>query len=65
VFGLVLLRFWEQLPPLGFYATGKQIVKKETPLGLYKGLGAVIGGIVSPCLFRSSVRSWMRGKLTD
>lgn len=36
----------DKLPPLGFFATGKQIIARETPLGLYKGLGAVIGGIV-------------------
>lgn len=32
--------------PRGFLATGVHIVKKETPLGLYKGLGAVVTGIV-------------------
>lgn len=34
------------LKPKGFFTVGKEIVKKETPLGLYKGLGAVIMGIV-------------------
>jgi solute carrier family 25 citrate transporter 1 len=30
----------------GFIKTGVEIVRRETPLGLYKGLGAVITGIV-------------------
>ncbi|KAI5123802.1 hypothetical protein M0805_009097 [Coniferiporia weirii] len=32
--------------PRGFIATGAQIVQRETPLALYKGLGAVLSGIV-------------------
>ncbi|EJD08101.1 mitochondrial carrier [Fomitiporia mediterranea MF3/22] len=32
--------------PRGFLATGAQIVQRETPLALYKGLGAVLSGIV-------------------
>lgn len=43
---------FEQLPPLSFIATGKDIVKRETPLGLYKGLGAVVGGIVPKMAIR-------------
>lgn len=31
---------------LGFIGTGIQIAKRETPLGLYKGLGAVVTGII-------------------
>lgn len=38
--------------PLGFFATGKQIVARETPLGLYKGLGAVVTGIVPKMAIR-------------
>jgi solute carrier family 25 citrate transporter 1 len=36
----------------GFVATGAQIIKKETPLGLYKGLGAVVTGIVPKMAIR-------------
>lgn len=32
--------------------TGKEIVKRETPLGLYKGLGAVLTGIVPKMAIR-------------
>jgi hypothetical protein len=38
----------------GFWLTGKQIVQKETPLGLYKGLGAVVTGIVPKMAIRFS-----------
>ena len=34
--------------------TGREIVKRETPLGLYKGLGAVLTGIV-PKMVRDSL----------
>lgn len=40
------------LKPLGFFATGRQIAARETPLGLYKGLGAVISGIVPKMAIR-------------
>ena len=36
----------------GFLTTGKEIVKRETPLGLYKGLGAVVTGIVPKMAIR-------------
>lgn len=36
----------------GFIKTGAEIVKKETPLGLYKGLGAVLTGIVPKMAIR-------------
>lgn len=36
----------------GFIATGAMIVKKESPLGLYKGLGAVVTGIVPKMAIR-------------
>ena len=42
----------DQLKPLGFFATGKQIAARETPLGLYKGLGAVVSGIVPKMAIR-------------
>jgi solute carrier family 25 (mitochondrial citrate transporter), member 1 len=36
----------------GFLKTGAEIVKRETPLGLYKGLGAVLTGIVPKMAIR-------------
>jgi solute carrier family 25 citrate transporter 1 len=36
----------------GFITTGAEIVRKETPLGLYKGLGAVMTGIVPKMAIR-------------
>ncbi|KAG1903319.1 mitochondrial carrier domain-containing protein, partial [Suillus fuscotomentosus] len=33
--------------PRGFLATGVMIVRRETPLALYKGLGAVLSGILA------------------
>lgn len=40
------------MPKRGFIRTGVEIVKKETPLGLYKGLGAVLTGIVPKMAIR-------------
>ncbi|KAF4119323.1 solute carrier family 25 (mitochondrial citrate transporter), member 1 [Geosmithia morbida] len=39
-------------PKRGFVKTGAQIIAKETPLGLYKGLGAVLTGIVPKMAIR-------------
>ncbi|KLU90298.1 succinate/fumarate mitochondrial transporter [Magnaporthiopsis poae ATCC 64411] len=39
-------------PKRGFIKTGSEIVRKETPLGLYKGLGAVLTGIVPKMAIR-------------
>ncbi|CAJ2509742.1 Uu.00g056420.m01.CDS01 [Anthostomella pinea] len=39
-------------PKRGFLRTGSEIVKRETPLGLYKGLGAVLTGIVPKMAIR-------------
>lgn len=36
----------------GFLTTGAEIIKRETPLGLYKGLGAVVTGIVPKMAIR-------------
>lgn len=36
----------------GFLTTGAEIVRRETPLGLYKGLGAVLTGIVPKMAIR-------------
>ncbi|KAK9472264.1 mitochondrial carrier domain-containing protein [Dipodascopsis tothii] len=38
----------------GFFSTAGSIIKRETPLGLYKGLGAVITGIVPKMAIRFS-----------
>ncbi|KAF6761121.1 succinate/fumarate mitochondrial transporter [Ephemerocybe angulata] len=38
--------------PRGFIATGAYIMKRETPLALYKGLGAVLSGIVPKMAIR-------------
>lgn len=40
--------------PRGFLKTGVEIVRKETVLGLYKGLGAVVMGIVPKMAIRFS-----------
>ncbi|KAI8628771.1 mitochondrial carrier [Xylariaceae sp. FL1651] len=39
-------------PKRGFVRTGAEIVRRETPLGLYKGLGAVVTGIVPKMAIR-------------
>lgn len=39
-------------PKRGFVRTGADIVKRETPLGLYKGLGAVLTGIIPKMAIR-------------
>lgn len=39
-------------PKRGFIKTGAEIVRKETPLALYKGLGAVMTGIVPKMAIR-------------
>lgn len=49
------------LPPLSFIATGKDIVRRETFLGLYKGLGAVIGGIVPKMAIRFASFEFYKG----
>lgn len=40
------------LKPLGFYQTGKYIATRESAFGLYKGLGAVLSGIVPKMAIR-------------
>lgn len=48
-------------PKRGFIATGREIVKRETPLALYKGLGAVMTGIVPKMAIRfTSFESYKR-----
>jgi solute carrier family 25 citrate transporter 1 len=51
--------------PRGFIATGAYIVKRETPLGLYKGLGAVTAGIVPKMGIRFMSFEYFKGLLAD
>lgn len=49
----------------GFVATGRDIVKKETAFGLYKGLGAVMTGIVPKMAIRFTSYEWYKQALAD
>jgi len=49
----------------GFLKTGVEIVRKETPLGLYKGLGAVLTGIVPKMAIRFTSFEWYKQLLAD
>jgi len=51
--------------PRGFIATGAYIVRRETPLGLYKGLGAVIAGIVPKMAIRFMSFEQYKNALAD
>ncbi|RMD40720.1 hypothetical protein DV735_g4413, partial [Chaetothyriales sp. CBS 134920] len=51
--------------PRGFIQTGKDIVKKETVFGLYKGLGAVLTGIVPKMAIRFTSYEWYKQSLSD
>lgn len=51
--------------PRGFIATGALIVRRETPLALYKGLGAVLSGIVPKMAFRFASFEKYKGWLAD
>lgn len=55
----------EQAPKRGFLITGKEIVKRETALGLYKGLGAVLTGIVPKMATRFTSYEWYKQLLAD
>ncbi|VVT44944.1 uncharacterized protein SAPINGB_P000586 [Magnusiomyces paraingens] len=48
---------------LGFIGTGIQIAKRETPLGLYKGLGAVVTGIIPKMSIRFSSYEFYKKQL--
>ncbi|KAH7907345.1 mitochondrial carrier domain-containing protein [Hygrophoropsis aurantiaca] len=54
--------------PRGFIATGLLIVRRETPLALYKGLGAVLAGIVPKMAIRfasfEAYKGWLANKET-
>lgn len=47
----------------GFIKTGAEIVKRETPLGLYKGLGAVLTGIIPKMAIRFTSYEWYKQML--
>jgi hypothetical protein len=49
----------------GFITTGTEIVKRETALGLYKGLGAVLTGIVPKMAIRFTSYEWYKQALAD
>lgn len=49
----------------GFLKTGMEIAKKETPLGLYKGLGAVLTGIVPKMAIRFTSYEWYKQLLAQ
>ncbi|KAI0821156.1 mitochondrial carrier [Irpex lacteus] len=54
--------------PRGFLATGAMIARRETPLALYKGLGAVLSGIVPKMAVRfasfEAYKDWLADKET-
>ncbi|KAK5452210.1 Mitochondrial succinate-fumarate transporter [Exophiala xenobiotica] len=49
----------------GFIATGRNIVKRETVFGLYKGLGAVMTGIVPKMAIRFTSYEWYKQLLAN
>ncbi|KAF8870468.1 mitochondrial carrier domain-containing protein [Infundibulicybe gibba] len=51
--------------PRGFIATGAFIIRRETPLALYKGLGAVLSGIVPKMAIRFASFESYKGFLAD
>jgi len=52
-------------PKRGFIKTGTEIVKRETALGLYKGLGAVLTGIVPKMATRFTSYEYYKQLLAD
>lgn len=52
-------------PRRGFIKTGVEIVQKETPMALYKGLGAVLTGIVPKMAIRFTSFEWYKQLLAD
>lgn len=47
-----MLILFSQVKPRGFIGTGVDIAKKESAMGLYKGLGAVLSGIIPKMAIR-------------
>lgn len=60
-----LSRRREGIKRRGFIKTGVEIARKETPLGLYKGLGAVLTGIVPKMAIRFTSYEWYKQLLAD
>ena len=68
------ISFWlpghkaDQTKARGFFATGAYIMQRKTPLALYKGLGAVLSGIVPKMATRfasfEAYKSWLMDKET-
>ncbi|KAK7914530.1 mitochondrial carrier domain-containing protein [Apiospora marii] len=52
-------------PKRGFLRTGTEIAKRETPLGLYKGLGAVLTGIIPKMAIRFTSFEWYKQQMAD
>jgi len=52
-------------PKRGFIKTGSEIIKRETALGLYKGLGAVLTGIVPKMAIRFTSYEFYKQMLAD
>jgi solute carrier family 25 citrate transporter 1 len=48
----ILIQLQKQTKPRTFLATGLSIIQRETPPTLYKGLGAVLAGIVPKVVIR-------------
>lgn len=67
----ILIQMWlfanevVQTKARGFIATGVNIVRRETPLALYKGLGAVLSGIVPKMAIRFASFETYKGWLAD
>ncbi|KAK9323782.1 mitochondrial carrier domain-containing protein [Lipomyces orientalis] len=55
----------EGVRKLGFFATGVNIARRESIFGLYKGLGAVITGIVPKMAIRFSSFEFFKTALAD
>ena len=49
----------------GFIQTGRDVVKRETFLGLYKGLGAVLSGIIPKMAIRFTSYEWYKQALAN
>ena len=52
-------------PKRTFIGTGADIIRKETPLGLYKGLGAVLTGIIPKMAIRFTSFEWYKQVLAS
>ena len=49
----------------GFLTTGKEMIRKESPLALYKGLGAVLTGIIPKMAIRFTSYEWYKQVLAS